>query len=48
MPINQKKMASLEKQHGKEEGEHIYYALEQKEKSKRKRGRHKAKKGKKH
>lgn len=35
-------MASLKRQHGKEEGERIYYALEQKEKSKKKRGKHKS------
>lgn len=30
MPINQKLMAKLQKQYGKEEGKRIYYAMEQK------------------
>lgn len=42
MPINRKKMAALKKKYGSERGERIYYAMEQKEKSKRKRGKHKA------
>ena len=36
MPINQKKMAALKKQYGPEAGERIYYAMETKEKKKRK------------
>lgn len=48
MPINKSKMKALKEKYGAEKGERIYYALEQKEKSKRKRGKHKAKhKGKK-
>lgn len=42
MPVNRKKMAALKKQYGDEEGERIYYALEQKEKN-RKKGKRKKK-----
>lgn len=37
MPINQKKMAALKKQYGDEKGRSVYFALEQKEKKKKKR-----------
>lgn len=40
MPVNRKKMASLKKQYGAEKGKKIYYALEQKAKTK-KRGKRK-------
>jgi len=54
MPVNREKMAKLKKTYGSEKGERVYYALEQKEKSKRNRGKHKShrkgasKKGKNH
>ena len=35
MPINKKKMSALKKEYGKKKGENVYYALEQKEKSKK-------------
>lgn len=34
MPVNQKKMAALQKQYGTKKGEEVYYALEQKDKKK--------------
>lgn len=34
-------MAALKREYGTEKGERIYYAMEQKEKSKKKRGKHK-------
>ena len=37
MPVNKKKMAALKKQYGKEKGERVYYAMEQKEKQKSKK-----------
>lgn len=37
MPINRKKMAALKKEYGPKKGEEIYYAMEQKAKSKSKR-----------
>lgn len=36
MPINRKKMKNLKKEYGKKKGEQIYYALENKKKSKKK------------
>lgn len=35
MPINKKMMSSLKKEYGKKKGESIYYALENKKKSKK-------------
>jgi len=43
MPVNKSLMAKLKKKYGSEKGERIYYAMEQKAKSKKKRGKHKAK-----
>jgi hypothetical protein len=37
MPVNQKKMKALKKQYGSKKGEDVYYAMEQKAKSKRKK-----------
>ena len=37
MPINRKKMSALQKQYGKEKGTRIYYALENKEKTSKKK-----------
>lgn len=37
-PINQEKMKAMMKQYGKEKGKIIYYSLEMKEKSKKKKG----------
>lgn len=37
MPVNRKKMAALKEQYGAEKGERIYYALEQKEKKRKKK-----------
>lgn len=37
MPINKKKMNALRKEYGFKKGEDVYYALESKEKKKRKR-----------
>lgn len=36
MPINKKKMSNLKKEYGEKKGESIYYALENKDKSKKK------------
>ena len=36
MPVNKKKMAALKKQYG-EKGEDVYYAMENKEKHKKKK-----------
>lgn len=37
MPVNQKKMKALKKEYGPKKGEQVYYAMEQKAKSKKKR-----------
>lgn len=37
MPINVKKMKALKSQYGSEKGKEVYYALEQKAKTKRKK-----------
>jgi hypothetical protein len=38
MPVNKKKMAALVKEYGEKKGKEVYYAMEQKEKSKKKGG----------
>lgn len=43
MPVNRKEMKSLKDQYGAKKGESIYYALENKRKSKPKRGERAAK-----
>lgn len=37
MPVNQKKMKSLKKQYGKNQGSKIYYAMENKSKTKKRK-----------
>jgi hypothetical protein len=37
MPVNQKKMEALKKEYGIKKGKDVYYALEQKEKNKKKK-----------
>lgn len=37
MPINAKKMKAMKKQYGEKKGEDVYYATEQKAKTKRKK-----------
>lgn len=37
MPINQSKMRAMKKQYGSEKGKEVYYATEQKAKTKRKK-----------
>jgi hypothetical protein len=37
MPVDEKKMRALKKEYGPEKGERIYYALEQKDKDKKKK-----------
>lgn len=36
MPVNQKKMKAMKKEYGSKKGKQVYYALEQKQKSKQK------------
>ena len=36
MPVNRKKMEALKKEYGAEKGKQVYYALEQKQKKKKK------------
>lgn len=38
MPVNRKMMKAMKDQYGKKKGEDIYYAVEQKMKSKKKKG----------
>lgn len=37
MPVNKKKMKNMKKQYGEKKGKKVYYATEQKEKSKKKK-----------
>jgi len=39
MPINKKKMTALKKEYGAAKGKNIYYALEQKAKTKKKKAK---------
>lgn len=39
MPVNRKKMRALQKEYGAKRGKDIYYAIEQKAKSKRTKSR---------
>lgn len=37
MPVNKKEMKNLKKEYGKKKGEKVYYALENKKKTKKKK-----------
>lgn len=39
MPVNETKMAAMKKQYGSKKGERAYFAMEQKEKGRRKKGK---------
>lgn len=41
MPINQSKMKALKKEYGEKKGKEVYYALEQKDKQKKQKGKKK-------
>lgn len=37
MPVNKKKMAAMQKEYGAKKGESVYYAVENKQKTKKKK-----------
>lgn len=39
MPVNKSKMKSMVKQYGKKKGTEVYYAVENKQKTKKKKGK---------